>query len=134
MTNIKERIKNMKIKSILTLAILSASLAGFASSGSSLELPHASYETSTDSSFAEIFPTPFENEIFVRGFSDPEKEIRVEIFSAGNGVLVRTIVLENPLSATKSTLDLTGLQEELFVVRVYENEKLLVKKRVIKKT
>ena len=87
---------------------------------------------SLDSSRAEIYPTYFENHCFIKGVSDPSKEIRVEIFDA-NGLLVKTFVLEDPLTENPKTLDFSDLTEKVLIVRVYEGLKLLKKEKLVKK-
>lgn len=115
---------------ILTgLLVISVALFSFKDNNSVSFTPES---ISLDSSFAEVYPTPFEKELFVKGFSAPEQEVRIEVYSAGNGILVRTVVLENPLSSSQASIDMSGLKGELFVIRVYEGNKLLTKKRVIK--
>ena len=85
-----------------------------------------------DSSSAEIFPTYFENQCYIRGLSDPNKEIRIEVFNA-NGLLVKTFVLEDALSQNEITLDLSDLTQKVLIVRVYEDQELLNKVRLMKK-
>lgn len=85
-----------------------------------------------DSSYAEIYPTYFENQCFIKGLSNSNSELRVEIFDA-NGLLVKTFVLEESLSQNEKELDLSDLSEKILIVRVYEDQKLLKKTRLMKK-
>ena len=115
---------------LISIAILVAGLL-FASY-SSTPIGTVSNETvMLDSSYAEVYPTTFKNEVFIKGFSEEENEVRVEVFNF-SGILVRTFVLENELSLSPFALDMTGLENEGFVIRVYENNVLISKHRAIK--
>lgn len=85
-----------------------------------------------DSSYAEIYPTYFENECFIKGVSDPDKELRIEFFDI-NGLLIQTFVLEDALNSNEKKLDLSSLNQEIMIVRVYEDQNLLKKARLVKK-
>ena len=117
---------------IASLAILGLGLLSFVSTK---ETPFetSKIETiSTDSSFAEIYPTTFQTQIFVKGKSTINEEIRVEVFDM-TGLLIRTFVLEDQLTNDGIPLNMSDLTDETYIVRVYENNELLEKERIFKK-
>ena len=123
-------------KKHLTIAIIFLSLFGLSFSTKNAKEKTTSIETintvKIDSSYAEVYPTYFENECFIKGLSDPEKELRIEIFNV-NGLLIQTFVLNEALSSSELRLDLSTLNEKIMIVRVYEDQELLKKIRLMKK-
>lgn len=92
----------------------------------------AMQQFSNDSSYAEVYPTYFETHCYIKGYSDPTKEIRIEAFDL-SGLLVKTFVLEDALTETERKLDFSDLNNKAIIVRVYEGQKLLKKVKLMKK-
>jgi len=123
----------MKSKKILIGLLLTIGISSwaFTYSSSSVETNITTITQSSDSSRAEVYPTNFNTEVFITGVSDPDEEVRVEVFDLG-GLLLRTFVLEEQLSSTPITLNLGNITEKVIIVRVYEGQEVLKKQRLFK--
>lgn len=85
-----------------------------------------------DSSYATVYPTFFANEVTIEGISKLGSTVRLEIFDS-RGLLLRTFVFDNGLQRDGEVLDLSELLAKSFVVRVFEDQELLLKQRIFKK-
>ena len=123
----------MKSKKLLIGLLLTIGISSWAItySSSSVETTITSITQSSDSSRAEVYPTNFSTEVFITGISNPDEELRVEVFDL-NGLLLRTFVLDEPLSSTPVTLNLGDITEKVIIVRVYEGQEILKKQRLFK--
>lgn len=99
--------------------------------------PHAQELTErnaqqADSSYAIVYPTFFENEVTLEGLSKVGSTVRLEVFDS-RGLLLETLVFDGGLRRDGQVLDLSSVLAKSLVVRVFEDQELLLKQRIFKK-